>query len=118
MEWTRSRPAWLEIREVRDTQNDAALQLIDPGERAAILLAQEESEALLLIDAAAGRAEAKRRNIPNTGTLGVLKAAAVLQLLDLPMALARLASTNFRVSRSLIDDLLAEDSQRRRRFDK
>lgn len=42
-----------------------------------------ESDVLLLIDDAAGRAEANRRSIPNIGTLGVLKAAAVLQLLDL-----------------------------------
>lgn len=107
MEWTRSRPHWLEVRAVRKEQNDPALRHIDPGERAAILLAQEESDTLLLIDDAAGRAEANRRNIPNTGTLGVLKAAAVLQLLDLPAVLARLAATNFRVSQSLIDDLLA-----------
>jgi predicted nucleic acid-binding protein len=91
------------------------LQHVDPGERAAILLAQEEREVLLLIDDAVGRAEANRRDIPNTGTLGVLRAAALRQLLDLPTALAKLAATNFRVSQSLIEELLAEDSQRRRR---
>jgi predicted nucleic acid-binding protein len=103
---------------VREDQNDAALQQLDPGERAAILLAQEGPDTLLLIDDAAGRAEANRRNIPNTGTLGILKAAAVLQLLDLPVVLTRLAATNFRVSKSLIEDLLAEDSERRRRMEK
>lgn len=69
---------------------------------------------LLLIDDGAGRAEANRRHIRNTGTLGVLRAAAIQQLLDLPSALAQLATTNFRVSQSLLDDLLAEDSERRR----
>jgi predicted nucleic acid-binding protein len=97
LEWIRARPEWLEVRAVRENQSDPALQQIDPGERAAILLAQEEPDSLLLIDDAAGRAEANRRRIQNTGTLGVLKAAAVLQFLDLPAALTRLAGTNFRV---------------------
>jgi len=115
MEWIEARPEWLEVR-VRDEQ-DAALQRIDPGERAAILLAHEEADILLLIDDAAGRAEANRSNIPNIGTLGVLKAAAVLQILDLRAALTSLSATNFRVPQSLIDDLLVEDSKHRRQMD-
>jgi predicted nucleic acid-binding protein len=118
LEWIQTRPEWLEVRAVREDQSDPTLQHIDPGERAAILLAQSEPGILLLIDDAAGRAEANRRQIPNTGTLGVLRAAAVLRLLDLPVALARLATTNFRVSRTLLEDLLAEDSAHRRQMDK
>jgi predicted nucleic acid-binding protein len=87
------------------------LQHIDPGERAAILLAQEEHDVLLLIDDADGRAEADRRAIPNTGTLGVLRAAAMRNLLDLPAALTDLTATNFRVSQAIIEHLLAEDSE-------
>ena len=113
-EWIRSRPEWLETRTPRADQSDPALQQIDPGERAAILLAQEESEVLLLIDDAAGRMEADRRHIPNTGTLGVLRAAAIRGLLHLPAVPARLAATNFRVSQSLLEALIAEDSKRRR----
>lgn len=94
------------------------MQQIDPGERAAILLAQQELDVLLLIDDAAGRAEASRRDIPNTGTLGVLRAAAIRQLLDLPTALTRLAATNFRVSRPMIEELLTEDLERKRHMDK
>jgi predicted nucleic acid-binding protein len=111
---TQSAPAWLEIRTVRESQNDSALQQIDLGERAAILLAQEEHDVLLLIDDAAGRAEANRRGIPNTGTLGVLRAAARRNLLDLSAALTPLAATNFRVSRLIIEQLLAEDSEHSR----
>ena len=40
--WIQSRPEWLEVRVVRASQDDLALQQLDPGERAAILLAQEE----------------------------------------------------------------------------
>jgi len=116
--WIHSQPAWLEVRAVREDRNDPTLRQIGPGERAAILLAQEELDVLLLIDDAAGRDEANRRDIRSTGTLGVLRAAAMRQLLDLPAALTRLAATNFRVSQSLIEELLAEDSERKRHIDK
>ena len=104
LDWIQARPEWL---------NDPDLQQIDLGERAAILLAQEERDVLLLIDDAAGRLEARRRQIPSTGTLGILRVAAIRGLLDLPEALTRLSATNFRASQSLIDDLIAEDSKRR-----
>ena len=54
--------------------DDPGLRQLDPGERAAILLAQQEAGALLLIDDAAGRSEATRRGIPSPGTLGILRA--------------------------------------------
>jgi predicted nucleic acid-binding protein len=111
--WVQSRPPWLEVRAARESLDDPALLRLDPGERAAIILAHHEPEVLLLIDDAAGRVEADRRNIPNTGTLGVLRAAAMRRFLDLAPALAQLAKTNFRVSQSLIDELLAEDSRRK-----
>ncbi len=49
---------------------------LDLGERAAIALAETMHADLLLIDEAAGRAEAKRRHLRVTGTLGVLRAGA------------------------------------------
>jgi predicted nucleic acid-binding protein len=115
LKWAPSHPAWLQVRQVQTAHEDAALWQLDPGERAAIILAQQEADALLLIDDAAGRTEAARRGIPSTGTLGILRAAAVRQLLDLPIALRSLAATNFRVSESLIAELFAEDCERKRR---
>jgi predicted nucleic acid-binding protein len=117
LQWVRSQPGWLEVCRVDIHRDETALNQLGEGERAAILLAQQESEVLLIIDDAAGRAEANRRSISNTGTLGVLRAAAILGLLDLPTALARLAATNFRASKSLLDDLLAENLQRKRHLD-
>jgi len=114
--WIQRRPEWLQVRHVQMTQNDPELQQIDPGERAAILLAQQEPDVLLLIDDAAGRAEASRRGIANTGTLGILRAGALGELLDLPTALKRLAETNFRISHTLVAELLAEDSSRKRQM--
>jgi predicted nucleic acid-binding protein len=43
---------------------------LDAGERAAIALATAPSANLLLIDDARGRAEARRRHLTVTGTLG------------------------------------------------
>ncbi len=117
VQWVRLRPIWLQTRQVRIVQDDPALRQLDPGERAAILLAQQEAGTLLLIDDAAGRSEAIRRGIPSTGTLGILRAAAIRQMLDLPTALRNLATTNFRVSQRLIAELLAEDNARKRHVD-
>ena len=109
--WASRLPDWIDVR-VAVVKDDDMTHL-DPGERAAIALALSEPGALLLIDEAAGRIEASRRGILNTGTLGVLRAAALRELVDLPTALARLLETNFRVSMELVSALLAEDAERR-----
>jgi predicted nucleic acid-binding protein len=114
-EWTTRYPGWLEIRRVPG--RDPSLMDLDAGEGSAIALAELETEVLLLIGDSAGRQEASRRGIPNTGTLGVLRAAAIEHLVDLPSALDNLLATNFRVSRTLVADLLAEDADRKRRGD-
>jgi hypothetical protein len=66
----------------------------------------------LLIDEAMGRFVASQLGIANTGTLGVLVAAAEVGLMDLQISLSRLLSTNFRISQSLINKVLAEAHQR------
>jgi predicted nucleic acid-binding protein len=90
---------------------------LDSGEASAIALAASATDVLLLIDESAGRLEASRRGIPNTGTLGVLRRAAIEHLVDLPLAFERLLATNFRVAKPLIADLLAEDADRKRQGD-
>jgi predicted nucleic acid-binding protein len=112
-DWARHLPAWVEIRAT--PASSEPLKRIDAGERAAIILAEaQQSPVLLLMDDAEGRAEAERRRIPVTGTLGVLRAAALRDLVDLPGALARLRMTNFRCPSSLLDELIAEDGERKR----
>jgi predicted nucleic acid-binding protein len=111
--WATQVPEWVEVRSA-PLSNDPTLSRLDEGERCAILLAQSEAEVLLLIDEAAGRLEASRRGIPNTGTVGVLRAASIARLVDLPSILARLVATNFRISTSLLDGLIAEDAARER----
>ena len=113
-QWAASLPAWVDVLPVPEV-TDQALEELDTGERAAIVLAQLQPQAvLLLIDDARGREEAERRHIPTTGTLGVLRAAAIRDLVDLPAAFARLRGTNFRSPVALLDELLAEDAERKR----
>ena len=112
-QWASNLPDWIEVRVA--VVNDDDMTHLDAGERAAIALAQSERGALLLIDETAGRIEASRRGIRNTGTLGVLRAGALKDYVDLPTTLARLLETNFRVSMELVTALLAEDAERRRR---
>jgi predicted nucleic acid-binding protein len=113
-EWANRLPEWVEVRSLPPADDDPELSLLDLGEKCAILLAQSESEVLLLIDESAGRLEASRRGIPNTGTLGVLRAASLAQLVDLPSVLARLVATSFRISKPLVDGLIAEHTARER----
>lgn len=58
---------------------------------------------LLLIDEAAGRAEAKRRRLRVTGTLGVLRAGAEQGLVNVPELLGRLKATNFYLDETLLN---------------
>ena len=94
--WIRQPPSWLEVRP--DPPSDPTLDFLDPGERAALSLAEAMNADELLIDELAGRAEAERRKLHLTGTLGVLADAYVAGLIDFDLALARLRSTNFRLS--------------------
>jgi predicted nucleic acid-binding protein len=100
--WVAHHPSWLRIVEV--TAGDIALisDELDLGERAAIALAGKTGADLLLIDESAGRAEARRRNLRVTGTLGVLRAAADVGLLDVRDVLSRLRATNFYVDEALL----------------
>ena len=84
---------------------DPTLALLDPGERAALSLALLLRADRLLIDDWDGRAEAKRRHLLVTGTLGVLARAHQLQLLDFDVALSQLSQTNFYLSKQLVDSI-------------
>jgi len=68
----------------------------------------------LLIDEADARREAARRNLAFMGTLGVLRIAARLDLIDLPSDLTRLQQTTFYVDPDVINSLLLEDAARKR----
>jgi predicted nucleic acid-binding protein len=74
-------PEWIEFKRMAFAP-DPELSLLDPGEREAIQLAQEQHADLLLIDERRGRIEAKRRGLATTGALGVLLASAERGIVD------------------------------------
>ena len=109
--WIRSLPSWIEVRDVPISlllSREASESNLDAGEVAAIQLALAEQDSLLVIDEAAGRAVAARLGVANTGTLGVLLAAAREELIDLKATLEKLQQTNFRISRAVIEKLLSQ----------
>ena len=93
--WIAQPPVWLEVRP--DPPSDPTLDFLDAGEKAALTLAEALNADELLIDEQAGRAEAERRHLHVTGTLGVLASAHLAGLRDFDQALTRLRSTNFRL---------------------
>jgi len=105
--WVADAPSWLQIR-VPIQAPDPSLAKLDAGERDAILLATELKADRLIVDDQEGRKRAQERRIPVIGTLGVLKAAATLGLLDLRRAVSRLQSTNFHVTPAVLKNLLQD----------
>jgi predicted nucleic acid-binding protein len=73
-QWIANPPSWLTIQTV--SVIDETLSSLDPGEQAAITLAQTLPADLLIIDERLGRQSASNRGIPVIGTLGILDDAA------------------------------------------
>ena len=101
-EWLSKPPSWLHVQAVPFSQLELVADDLDLGEREAIALAHLLRADLLLIDEISGRAEARRRNLRVTGTLGILRIAAENEWIDVPQVLARLRDTNFYVNEDLI----------------
>jgi predicted nucleic acid-binding protein len=102
-DWMRKPPTWVDVRPVPSDAVAMITDDLDLGERAAIALAETMHADLLLIDEAAGRAEAKRRHLRVTGTLGVLRAGAEQGLVNVPDLLERLKGTSFYLDETLLN---------------
>jgi predicted nucleic acid-binding protein len=107
-DWLSKPPSWLRVQAVPSSQLELVTDDLDLGEREAIALAHLLRADLLLIDEASGRAEARRRSLRVTGTLGILRIAAEKELLDVPEVLARLRETNFYVAEDLIRSIFGK----------
>lgn len=79
---------------------------LDRGEAEAICLAEELRSDWILIDETAGRAEARRRGLQTIGTLGILRNAHELNMLDLRNALGKLKQIGFHMSDELFQAML------------
>jgi len=81
--------------------------LLDAGESAAILLAEETGCRFLLIDERRGREIARRRGIPVVGLAGVLLAAKRFSLLEsVGPVLADLSQQGYRFAGGLVAEVL------------
>jgi len=109
--WAVRPPAWTEIV-VPAGKPDQTLQDLGAGERDAILLTQESSNGLLIIDERAGTREAEKRGVLTTSTLGVLDQAAYRGLVDIKQAMSRLQATNFRIRRDIVESLVKKHESR------
>jgi len=101
--WVGHPPPWVQVLPVASEALATVTIDLDQGERSAIALAEILHADLLLIDEAAGRAEARRRHLRVTGTLGVLRAGAELGLVDVPDLIVRLHATSFYVDEALLN---------------
>jgi predicted nucleic acid-binding protein len=104
--WAKSLPSWCVALPVSD-RPDPALDDLDAGERAAILLAVERNADYLLIDELLGRQAASVRQLRVLGLLGVLRRADQCGLLKFQDAISKLQGTNFRMSSQLLATFLA-----------
>ena len=107
-DWMSRPPSWLTVVVVTAEEIASIARELDPGERAAIALAERMRADLLLIDETAGRAEARKRSLRVTGTLGVLRTAAEEGLVDVHDILARLGMTNFYVDEGLLEKIFGK----------
>ena len=100
-------PAWYEVRAVQEAETAPFPVALHRGERQAILLASILKSDVLLLDDLAGRTIALARNLPLSGTLGVLERADSMGLVsDFPQILRQLRSSGFFIAEALEQLLL------------
>ena len=103
-EWVQNPPAWLEVKAPLATLDLA----LDPGETAAIALAEEIRADLIMLDEALGRQAAIKRGLEVIGTLGILREAHRAGILDIRRALERLQATSFHISPQILAKTLKD----------
>ena len=109
-----SLPSWFEVRTVDETRTPTFPVTLHRGERQAILLAEELGADVLLIDEQIGRTIALGRNLPLSGTLGVLERADRTGFVsDFPQILQRLKASGFFITEALEQHLLERHRTRR-----
>ena len=102
-------PDWAHVRNASNGNYAKILaSSLDAGEASAIALAFELEDVILILDDLKARKEAKRFGFRVTGTLGVFYAAKTRGVIPLLKPhLDRLQAVGFRISPSIVADLLA-----------
>jgi len=109
-----SLPAWYEVRKAPENQAASFPVTLHRGEREAILLAEILRPDVILIDEQAGRTIALSRNLPVSGTLGILERADTIGIaMDFPQVLKQLKAGGFFIAESLEQQLLVRYRARR-----
>ena len=111
-EWADSAPSWLEVRTASFIDPGIKLGL---GEAEAICLAAELHADQLLVDDRKTRRIAIALGLAVVGTLNILEASSMRDMVDLPNAIRKLQVTNFRAPADLVKLLLDRDAERRNR---
>jgi len=100
-------PTWFEVRTVPESHTTVFPVTLHRGEREAILLAETLRADVLLIDEQVGRTIALGRNLPLSGSLGVLERADTMGLVtDFPQVLKQLKASGFFITEALEQQLL------------
>ncbi|WP_243146833.1 DUF3368 domain-containing protein [Scytonema sp. UIC 10036] len=92
-----------------ETRKILGLEKLVPGEREAILLAEQIKAELVILDDKAARRIAMERGLKIIGLLGIVKDAASSGLLDLTTTFERLQEAGFWVAPNLLEQLLKKD---------
>lgn len=106
-EFVKNKPSWL--KECFTPPLDPRFSTLGSGEQAALTVALGQPGCLLLTDDGAARRAAVADQILVSGTLGILRDAAVLGLLDIRIEIQKLKErTNFRGTNKLFDALIKQ----------
>ncbi|MFO0937492.1 MAG: hypothetical protein U0798_13360 [Gemmataceae bacterium] len=102
-----NRPAWL--KEISCPQTDPKFDRFGIGEREALTVALRHPGSVLLCDDGAARSAAISERIAVSGTLGILRDAALSDLLNIREEIERLRTqTNFRGSDALLEAVCSD----------
>ena len=99
--WSLSLPFWMAVEQGSGAVT-TGMDKLQAGEREAILLPQSVNAKMILLGEKSARRVALDRGLQVTGTLGILGAASMRKLVDLPSAIERLRTTGFPYSPALL----------------
>ena len=106
-----SRPPWLEIHSLPESNLLSLPRPVHRGESHAITLAESLNADLLLIDERDGRIAAANRRFKLSGTLGLLEMANSLRLIpDFRQTIDALRANGFYLKPILLEDLLKRNT--------